>query len=119
MSKLIALLAAVLAGALAAVLFFWRRSEESWSSMWSSAKDSGSSWSETATHEFGQAADRVAAAADHATTAASDLAGELKGNASQAAHEAGSADDRVAETLDDATTAAGNLADEVKGSSAI
>ena len=92
---------------------------ESWSSMWSSAKDSGSSWGEAASHEFGQAADRVTAAADHATTAAPDLAGELKGNASQAAQEAGTADDRVAETLDDATTAAGNLADEVKGRSAI
>ena len=45
MSKLIAV---VLAGALAAVLFFWRKSEGSWGSMWSSAKDSGSSWSETA-----------------------------------------------------------------------
>ena len=115
MSKLIAV---VLAGALAAVLFFWRKSEESWSSMWSSVKDSGSSWSKTAAHESGKAADRVAAAADHATTAVSDLADGLKGSASQAAHKAGKAADRAAEMADDATTAATNLADEVKGGNA-
>ena len=116
MSKLIALLALVLAGALAAVLFFWRKSEASWSSMWSSAKDSSSSWSETAAHGSGKAAERVAAEAEHATTAVFDLGDELKGNASQAAHEAA---DRAAETDDDATTAATDLADEVKGGNAI
>ena len=115
MSKLIAV---VLAGALAAVLFFWRKSEESWSSMWSSAKESSSSWSETAVHESGKAADRVAAAADHATTAGSDLADEVKGSASKAAQKAGKAADRAAETADDATTAATNLADEGKGGNA-
>jgi hypothetical protein len=86
MSKLIAL---VLAGALATVLVFWRKREGSWSSMWSSAKDSSSEWSETAAHETGKAADRVSAAADHASAAASDLADEVKGSAAQAAHEAG------------------------------
>ena len=86
MSKLIAL---VLAGALAAVLLFWRKREESWSSMWSSAKDSGSEWSETAARESGKAAGRMTAAADHATAAVSDLADEVKGSAAQAAHEAG------------------------------
>ena len=86
MSKLFAL---VLAGALAAVLLFWRKSEGSWSSMWSSAKDSSSSWSETAAHESGKAADKVAAAADHATAVVSDLADEVKGSAPQAAHEVG------------------------------
>ena len=119
MSKPIALLAVVLAGALAAVLFFWRKSEESWSSMWSSAKDSSSSWSETAAHESGKAADSVAAVAEHATTAVFDLGDELKANASEAAHEAGQAADRAAETDDDATTAATKLADEVKGGNAI
>jgi hypothetical protein len=86
MSKLIAL---VLAGALAAVLVFWRKREGSWSSVWSSAKDSGSEWSETAAHESGKVADRVSAAADHASAAVSDLADEVKGSAVQAAHEAG------------------------------
>ena len=45
MSKLIAV---VLAGALAVVLFFWRKSEGSWGSMWSSGKDLSSSLGETA-----------------------------------------------------------------------
>ena len=116
MSKLIAL---VLAGALAAVLFFWRKSEGSWSSMWSSAKDSSSEWSETAAQEAGNAADRVAAAADRATAAASDLADELKESASQAAHEAGKAAERAAQTDDDVTTVATNLSDEVKGGKAV
>ena len=118
MSKLIALLAVVLAGALAAVLFFWRKSEESWSSMWSAAKDSSSSWSETAAHESGKAADRFAEATDHATAGVSDLADELKGRASEAAHEADKAAERTAETADDATTAATDIADEVKGGNA-
>ena len=87
--------------------------------MWSSAKDSSSSWSETAAHESGKAADRVAAAAEHATTAVFDLGDELKANASEAAHEAGKAADRAAETADDATTAATKLADEVKDGNAI
>ena len=119
MSKLIALLAVLLAGALAAVLFWRRKSEESWSSVWSSAEDSGSSWSKTAAHESGKAADTVAAAADHATTEVSDLADEVKGSASQAAHKAGEAAERAAKTPDDATTAATDLVDEVKGGNPI
>jgi hypothetical protein len=118
MSKLMSLLVAILAGALGAVLFFWKKSEGSWGAMWSSARDSSSSWSETAARDSGKAADRVAAAADDATTAVSDLADELKGTASQAAHEAGKAADVAAETGDDATTAATDLADEVKGGGA-
>ena len=86
MSKLIAL---VLAGALAAVLVFWRKREGSWSSIWSSAKDSSTSWSETAAHESSKAADRVAVAADHATAFVSDLADDVKGSTTQAAHEVG------------------------------
>jgi hypothetical protein len=119
MSKLIALLAVILAGALAGVLFFWRKSEESWGSMWGSAQDASPSWSNTVARESGQAADRVATAAEDATTAVSDLADELKGSASQAAHEAGDAADRGAETDDDGTTAATRLADEIKGGNAI
>ena len=115
MSKLIALLAVVLAGALAAVLFFRRKSEESWSSMWSGAKDSSFSWGKTVADESGKAADRAAAPADHAAAAVSDLADEVKGRAAQAAHEAGEAAETAAETADDAGTAAADLADEVKG----
>jgi hypothetical protein len=119
MSKLFALFAVVLAGALAAVLFFWRRSEESWGSMWSSAKDSSSSWSETAVHESGKAADRVAAAAEHATSSLFDLGDDLKGTASGAAQEAGKAADTVTAGAENATTAATNLADQVKDDPAI
>lgn len=103
MSKLIALLAVVLAGALAVVLLFWRKNEESWSGIWSSAKDSSSSWSTTATHESGKVADSAAAAADHANAAGSELTGPLKGGASQAAHEADEVADAAAR-IDDATS---------------
>ena len=102
MSKLIALLAVVLAGALA--VFYWRKNEESWSSMWSSAKDSGSSWSQTAAHEYGKAAESVALAADDANVAVSDLTDGVKGGASEAAHEAGEIADGAASTADDATS---------------
>jgi gas vesicle protein len=114
MSKLFALFAVVLAGAVAVVLFFRRKSGESWGSTWKSAKDSGSSWGETAAHESGKAVDTVTATAKQATTAVSDLGDQLKGNASEAAHEAGKTADRVAAEADDATNAATNLADEVK-----
>jgi hypothetical protein len=61
MSKLFALFAVVLAGAVAAVLFFQRKSGESWGSTWKSMKDSSS---------------------DDATNAATNLADEVKeGNA--------------------------------------
>ncbi len=86
MSKLMAL---VLAGALAAVLVFWRKREGSWSSIWSSAKDSSSELSETAAQESRKVADRVEVAADNATAFVSDLADDVKGSATQAAYEAG------------------------------
>ena len=114
MSKLFALFAVVLAGALAALFFFRRKSEESWGATWSSAKDSTSSWGETAAHESGKAFDKVTAAAEHATTAVLDSGDELKGNASEAAQEAGKAAGKVAGGADDATTAATNLADQVE-----
>ena len=79
MSKLIAV---VLVGALAAVVFYRRKNQESWGSTWSSANDSRSSWGETAAHEPGKAADRAAETADDATAAASNLADDVKdGNA--------------------------------------
>ena len=77
MSKLLAL-AVLLAAAIAAVLF-WRKREGSWDSVWSSAKDSSSEWSTTATHESGKAVETVAAAADDAATAATNLADEVSG----------------------------------------
>jgi gas vesicle protein len=117
-SKLIALFAVALAAALTGVLFFWRRSEESWGAMWGSARESTTSWSKTAVHESAKAADRVSAVADDTSATVSDFADELTGSASQAAHEAGKATDSAAERADDATTAATNLADEVKGGNA-
>lgn len=77
MSKLVALLAVLLAGALAAV-FYWRKNGESWNSTLSSAKDTGSSWTQAAAHESAKAADKAAAVADDANTALSDLADGLK-----------------------------------------
>ena len=109
MSKLIALLALALAGALAAVLFLRRKDEESWGSVWSSAQDASSSLRKTASHEYGKAADKVAAAADDATSAVSDVADQLKGSASEAVQEAGKAADRTAAAADDATTGAASL----------
>ena len=114
MSKLFAVFAVVLAGAVAAVLFFQRKSGESWGSTWKSMKDSGSAWGKTAAHESGKAVDEVTATAKQATTAASDLGDELKENASEAAHEAGKTADKVAAGADDASNAASDLADEVK-----
>ena len=114
MSKLFALFAVVLGGAVAAVLFFQRKSGESWGSTLKSMKDSSSAWRETVAHESGKAVDRVTVTAKQATTAASDLGDPLKGNASEAAHEAGKTADRVAAGADDATNAATNLGDEVK-----
>jgi hypothetical protein len=118
MSKLFALFAVVLAGALAAVLFFRRKSGESWGSMWSSVQDSSSSWSEAAADESGKAVDSVTAAAEHATTAVVDFGDELKGNASAAAHGARTTADRVAAGAD-ATSASTNPADEVEDGNAV
>jgi hypothetical protein len=77
MRKLIALLVAV--GAVAAVVFFWRRDQESWKSTWCSAKDSTSSWGKTAAREAEKSVDSVSSVADRAADAASDLADEVKG----------------------------------------
>jgi hypothetical protein len=112
MTKLIALLA--VAGAVAAGLYFWRRNEESRESKWSSPKDFTASWSRTAANETGEAADRVAAAVDGATNAASNLADDLERASSKATDKAGKAVDSVADAAKSATKAASKLKDEVK-----
>jgi hypothetical protein len=111
MQKLTTSLAVVLAGAPAAVLFFWRRSEDSWGSMWSSAKDSTSEWSDTASREVGKAYDSVAEAADRASTEAARRADEFIGDVKGAGHEAA---DRAADHAGDASKAASDLLDDVK-----
>jgi hypothetical protein len=112
-TKLLVLLA--FAGAIAGAVFFWRRREQSWDSMWSSAKDSTASWSKTASHEAGKAADRIAEATGTATTAMSDLAERATDETSHATDGAGKAADKLAAAADTATSAAFDLADEVKG----
>ena len=74
MTKLVALLA--LAGAIAAAVYFWRKNEESWESMWDSTKDATSEWGRTVAHEASKTADNVAEAADTVTNEASNLADE-------------------------------------------
>ena len=115
MQKLITLLAIVVAGALVAVLFFWRRSQDSWDSMWSSARDSTSSWSDTASQGVGKAVNTVAAEVDRAATQGSQLAEELKGTATRAANETGKAADGVADAAGDASIAASDIAEDLKG----
>jgi hypothetical protein len=115
-TKLLVLLA--FAGAVAGVVFFWRRREQSWDSMWSSAKDSTSSWSKTASHEAGKAGDRMAEATGAATTKMSDLAEQATDGASHGTDAAGRTASKVPGAVDTATSAASDLADEVKGRAA-
>lgn len=102
MTKLIALLA--VAGAVGVGLFFWRRNEKSWRSLWSASA-----------REAGNAADRVVAAAGGVTHAAHDLADELTGSASHAAQDAGKVTDSVTGPSEGVTNAASTIAEEVKG----
>jgi hypothetical protein len=89
MMKLIALLAA--ASAVAAAVFFWRKQgQPSMDSMWSSAEEAVSSWGETAANEAGKAADTFMAAADDATTNATDTAGEVEDAIAKAKESGGS-----------------------------
>jgi hypothetical protein len=112
MSKLIALLVVVLAGALTAVLFFWRRAEGSWGSMWTSAKSSTTSWGDAVSHEVGKAVDGVAQAADDAASELSSLADELKGAVSQSTRGTVAAAEGAAGEAEDAVS---GLADDAKG----
>jgi hypothetical protein len=101
MTKLIALLA--VAGAVGVGLFFWRRNEKSWRSIWSASA-----------REAGNAVDRVVAAAGGVTNAAHDLADVLTGGASRVAQEAGKAADSAAASSDSVINEVSNIADEVK-----
>jgi hypothetical protein len=77
MTKLVALLA--LAGAAAAAVFYWRKKEGSWESMWSTTKDTTSSWGTTVAHDAKQAADIVSTGVTESTGAINDLAHEITG----------------------------------------
>ena len=104
MTKLIALLA--LAGGVAAAVFFWRKNEGSWESMWTSAKETPSSWGTTIAHEARQAADTVSTAVDNGTSAINDLANEI----TDATQKIDKAAKKVSTAKSDAASA---LADEV------
>ena len=101
MTKLIALLA--VAGAVGVGLFFWRRNEKSWRSIWSASA-----------REAGNAVDRVVAAAGGVTNAAHDLADVLTGGASRVAQEAGEAAGSAADSANGVTKEAFKVADQVK-----
>jgi gas vesicle protein len=113
MTKLIALLA--LAGAVAAGVFFWRKNDRSWESMWSSTKETTSSWSETVANETSGVADTVSAAADNVAHVGPQLVDDVKAGGSQAHEEATEAVHRVAAAAEDATNAASDLAEEAEG----
>ena len=108
MTKLIALLA--LAGAVATAVFFWRRNEGSWESMWTSAKEKPSSWGQTVAHETRQAADTVSTVVDNGASAISDLAHEITGATTDATQKIDVAAKKVSTAKADAASA---IADEV------
>jgi hypothetical protein len=108
MSKLIALLA--LAGALAAALFFWRKKEGSWESMWSTTSESASSWGKTVAQEASHAGD----AFNDAAHEINDLAHELSGATVNAAKKVDEAGKKVSAAKAEAE-AASVSADEVDG----
>jgi len=108
MTKLIALLA--LAGGVAAAVFFWRKNEGSWESMWTSAKETPSSWGTTIAHEARQAADTVSTAVDNGTSAINDLANEITDATTDATQKIDKAAKKVSTAKSDAASA---LADEV------
>jgi hypothetical protein len=108
MRKLIALLA--LAGAVATAVFFWRRKEGSWGSMWSTTKETTSSLGTTVAHEAKQAADNVSTAVDDSTSAINNLAHEITGATTDATQKIDEAAKKVATAKADAASA---FADEV------
>jgi hypothetical protein len=76
MKKLFGLLVALLAaiGAVATVVVLGRKNQWSSGSMWKSAKNSTSSWADTAAEGASKAAGTVSAAASDAADAASSMA---------------------------------------------
>src|SRR6516162_248343 len=109
MTTLVALLA--LAGAIAAAVFFWRKNEESWESMWDFTKDTTSEWGRTVAHETRQAADSVSTAVDNGTSAVNDLAHEITGATMDATQKIDDAAKKVSTAKADAASL---LADDVK-----
>jgi hypothetical protein len=107
MTKLIALLA--LAGAVAAAVFFWRKKEGSWESMWDSAKETPSSWGKTVAHETREAADTISTVVDSGTSAINDLAHEITDATTDATKKIDRATKKVSTAKADASAA---LADE-------
>jgi hypothetical protein len=107
MTKLIALLA--LAGAVAAAVFFWRKKEGSWESMWSTTRDSTSSWGKTVAHEVSHAADTVSTVVDNGAGAVNDLAHEMTHATTDATQKIDKAAKKVSAAKADAASA---LADE-------
>jgi hypothetical protein len=114
MTKLIALLA--LAGAVAAAVFFWRKKEGSWESMWSSTAETTSAWGKTVADEARQTAAVVSKAVDDGASAIDDLADEMKGATTDAAEKVDEAAKKVSAAKADAASA---LADDAKEAGAI
>src|SRR6516225_230671 len=103
MTKLIGLLA--LAGAIAAAVFFWRRNEEPWESMWTSTRDAASSWGKTVAHEAGNATDTASTAVTEATNTAVKVADKIKDVTADTADDAGKAAKKGSAAAADAASA--------------
>src|SRR5215471_17860228 len=106
MTKLIALLA--LAGAVATAVFFWRKKEGSWESMWSSAKEAPASWGKTVAHEAREAADTVSAVVDNGAGAIHDLTHEMTDATTDATHKIDVAAEKVSTAKADTVSALGD-----------
>ena len=79
--KLFVLLAAL--GAVAVAVFFWRKNQESASQAWHKAEGYTSAMGKTAGEKAGKASEKLAATADEVTSAASDIADEVKRTAAR------------------------------------
>jgi hypothetical protein len=65
-------------GAAVVAVVFLRRKPDSWRPAMSSARDTASSWGQSAADQAGQAAEKVTATADGAADAASTVADQVK-----------------------------------------
>ena len=88
MKTLIALIVGLLAavGAAVTIVFFWRKKQGSWDATWSSAKDTATSWGDTAADQAGKAADKITTLADDAGEAASNAADQVRRGARTGQH---------------------------------